>query len=55
MCAFVAPVQAQWITQSLDLKAGWNAVYLHVDASHETLDTLVGADQANPIQEIWMW
>lgn len=47
--------QAQWLTQSLTLKAGWNAVYLHVDASHDTLDTLVGADVSNPVQEIWMW
>jgi hypothetical protein len=47
--------RAQWITQSFDLKAGWNAVYLHVDARHATLDSLVGADVTNPIQEIWLW
>jgi hypothetical protein len=49
------PARAQWITQSMDLKAGWNAVFLHVDASYITLDQLVGADLANPIQEIWVW
>ncbi|MBM3880725.1 MAG: hypothetical protein FJ387_13585 [Verrucomicrobia bacterium] len=47
--------QAQWLTQSLDLKAGWNAVYLHVDASHDTLENLVGADSSNPILEVWAW
>lgn len=47
--------RAQWLTQSFDLKAGWNAVFLHVDASHETLDSLVGDDIANPILEIWRW
>jgi hypothetical protein len=46
---------AQWVTQSFALKSGWNAVYLHVDASHVTLDSLIGSDISNPIQEIWMW
>lgn len=48
-------VRAQWMTQTNTLKPGWNAVYLHVDASHATLDQLVGNDPANPIQEIWYW
>ncbi|MBM3882742.1 MAG: hypothetical protein FJ387_23970 [Verrucomicrobia bacterium] len=48
-------VQGQWLTQSISLKAGWNAVYLHVDASHQTIDSLVGLDPSNPIQEVWMW
>jgi hypothetical protein len=47
--------QAQWQTQTNTLTAGWNAVFLHVDASHATLDQLVGSDPANPIQEIWYW
>lgn len=49
------PAHSQWVTQSVHLKAGWNAVYLHVDASYETLDTLVGGDAANPIEEVWLW
>ena len=50
-------VSAQWLTQSFTLKQGWNAVYLHVDASHETLENLVGAGAVSvtPIQEVWMW
>jgi hypothetical protein len=47
--------RAQWVTQSFDLKSGWNAVYLHVDASHDTLANLVAADVQNPILEIWLW
>jgi len=47
--------QAQWITQTNALKPGWNSVFLHVDASHATLDQLVGNDLTNPIQEIWYW
>ncbi|MCI0534482.1 MAG: hypothetical protein L0Z50_04575 [Verrucomicrobiales bacterium] len=46
---------AQWLTESFALKSGWNAVYLHVDAAHDTLDNLVGSDVSNQIQEIWMW
>ena len=47
--------RAQWQTQSLLIKPGWTAIYLHVDASYQTLDNLVGGDLNNPIQEIWLW
>lgn len=43
------------MAQPFSLVPGWNAVYLHVDASHTSLDSLVGSDDANPIQEIWLW
>jgi len=48
---------AQWTTQSIGLVKGWNAVFLHVDASHATLDQLVGpgAVQATPIAQVWSW
>ncbi len=46
---------AQWLTQSIALTNGWNAVYLHVDASHDTLDESIPFDASNPIQEIWLW
>ena len=49
------PIHAQWITQSFNLTSGWNAVYLHVDAAHDSIANLVGANAANPITEIWMW
>jgi len=55
LLALVPSARAQWLTQSLALKAGWNAVYLHVDASHDTLENLVGADVNNPILEVWLW
>lgn len=44
---------AQWTTQTNNLKSGWNAVYLHVDASHTNINGLVGI--ADPIEEIWLW
>lgn len=51
------PARAQWITQTLELKAGWNAVFLHVDASHATLDQLVGAGAPvlTPVEQVWRW
>jgi hypothetical protein len=47
--------RAQWITQTIELNAGWNAVFLHVDTSHDTLNGLVAGDVTNPILEIWRW
>lgn len=46
---------AQWLTQSIPLTNGWNAVYLHVDASHTNIQGLLDADPANPILEVWQW
>jgi hypothetical protein len=48
-------VQAHWITQSFDLKAGWNAVFLHVDASHATIAQHLAPDPNASIEEIWLW
>ena len=48
--------RAQWVAQSFELHAGWNALYSHVDAStHATLRQLVERDPGNPITEIWLW
>lgn len=57
LISLLAPlsVRAQWLTQSFALKGGWNAVYLHVDSSHITLNDAIGNDPASPIQEIWLW
>lgn len=46
---------AQWLTQTITLKPGWNAVFLHVDPSHDTLEQMVGEDLTNPILEVWLW
>jgi hypothetical protein len=53
--AWVSVCQAQWQSQSILIKPGWTAIYLHVDASYQTLDKLVGADPNNPIEEVWLW
>ncbi len=47
--------RAQWISQTNILKPGWNAVYLFVDPSHDTLSNLVASAAGNPISEVWLW
>ncbi len=51
------PARAQWLTQTLPLKAGWNAVFLHVDAGYAILDQIVGpgAPALTPIEQVWRW
>jgi hypothetical protein len=44
---------AQWLTQSIELKPGWNAVYLHVDPSYTEIGDLQGL--SDDIEEIWLW
>ena len=55
LALLLAPsARAQWLTQSFQLQPGWNAVYLHVDASHIALDDLI-PDANSPVAEIWLW
>jgi len=45
---------AQWLSQSFTLKPGWNAIFTHVDVSHQSLDSLV-PDANGPVAEVWLW
>jgi hypothetical protein len=49
-----APVaQAQWQSSTYALKGGWNAIYLHGEATHAPLETLFAG---NPeVLEVWRW
>lgn len=53
-CATTA--HAQWRTETYTLKGGWNAIYLHGDASYNTIDNLLpnSGTTAN-VTEIWSW
>jgi len=52
LALFLAPsLFAQWQNQTVTLKPGWSAVYLHVDASHLVLEE----DIPLQIEEIWLW
>lgn len=45
------PAAAQWQTQTFPIKAGWNAIYAHVDASHAALGDVV----PTTVEEVWLW
>ena len=46
----------QWQNVNYTLKGGWNAIYLHGDASHVAPDALFsGAAHALQVQEVWRW
>ena len=51
--------RAQWLTQTFELKGGWNAIYLHVDASHTDVVGALGYDLStinqSPVDQIWAW
>jgi len=49
------PAQAQWLTQTNVIQPGWTAVYFNVDASGQSLNTLVAFNPACPIDQIWAW
>lgn len=45
--------RAQWLTESVLLQPGWNAVYLHVAPDSPELTAAISG--YNDIQEIWLW
>ncbi len=55
LLAVVPVLRAQWLTQPVELRPGWNAVQFHVDLSYAKLDTLIGSDASNPVEEVWLW
>jgi hypothetical protein len=50
---FAATAHAQWQSTTYTLKGGWNSIYLHGDATHETPDELFAAYPA--VTEVWRW
>ncbi len=46
---------AQWRTQTFLLQEGWNAIFTHVDVSHQSLSGWIGSDESSPIEEVWLW
>jgi hypothetical protein len=50
---FAATAHAQWQSTTYTLKGGWNAIYLHGDASYATPATLFKDYPA--VQEVWRW
>ena len=46
---------AQWKNESYTLKSGWNAIYLHGEATHATPEALFASGAAANIDEVWRW
>ena len=44
---------AQWVTESYPLEAGYNAIWLTIDCSDRSIDTLLAGNTA--IFEVWQW
>ncbi|MBX3745867.1 MAG: hypothetical protein KF833_11220 [Verrucomicrobiae bacterium] len=55
VCLLAPVASGQWLTQSVTLQPGWNAVYLHVDASHVPIDDFMAGIPGHPIEEVWRW
>jgi hypothetical protein len=49
---WVSGVQAQWTTQSIQLRAGWNAVFLEVQPAQDDCDA---AFAGLPVESVWAW
>lgn len=49
---WVTPVSAQWVSQSIPLKPGWNAVHFTVDPEPRTCDSIF---TNSAIESVWMW
>lgn len=45
-------ILAQWKTESYTLKGGWNAIYLHGDATHSTPAELF---KNTVVSQVWRW
>ena len=52
-CFLVAgPVSAQWMTQTVSLRPGWNAVYVEVQPEPAAFDAVFGG---SPVESVWVW
>lgn len=55
LLALAPSLIAQWQATSYELKGGWNAIYLHGEATHASPDALFAAGDALNIDEVWRW
>lgn len=56
LLAVAGVAEAQWFQTTYTLKGGWNAIYLHGDATHAAPDILFPNSGATAnIQEVWRW
>src|SRR4051794_41060286 len=44
--------QAQWVTQTITLRLGWNAVYLEIEPAPAGCDSIFAKA---PLESVWAW
>src|SRR4051794_38646892 len=49
---FAPSAGAQWTTQTISLRSGWNAVYLEIQPEQSDCDVLLAG---LPIETVWRW
>jgi len=52
LCAWSSPALAQWVTQQVPLRPGWNAVFIEVQPEPRALDAVFGQ---TPVESVWLW
>lgn len=52
MVGLAAPARAQWMSQTVVLQPGWNAVYLQVQPQPDDCATLFAG---TPVESVWGW
>ena len=50
---FIPAARAQWQSVTYTLHGGYNAIYLHGDASHATIDQIFAATAE--VISVWRW
>lgn len=50
-----ATVSAQWQNVTYTLNGGWNAIYLHGEATQAAPEVLFASGDAAQVEEIWRW
>lgn len=48
----IPEIRAQWTTQSIDLRTGWNSIYLEVEPADGNCDQLL---VSLPVESVWGW
>lgn len=52
LAGFTQALQAQWVTQTIALRPGWNAVFLEVQPEPRECDAVFGS---LPVESVWAW
>jgi hypothetical protein len=54
LCVCTA-ANAQWVTETFNLQAGWNSVFLQVDPANNRADAVFVTTPTDAIERVWTW